>query len=380
MKLVYLSTARIPDDWAHVIQIMKMCEAFVGAGCEVRLLVPRRAKTSADDPFLFAGVKNNFRITRLPCIDLFPGTQSRVWYAVRNYSFFFLARIYLLFSTFDVVYTRELLAWTPVRKTVFEFHTVTPSLIRRLSSLEMSRGIVAITDGIRVALGKYSLAAARILVAPDGVDLDDFSKPESKESSRERLGLAPDSLVAMYIGRIDTWKGTDALFAAAAQLTPAIQTVVIGEGEDALSVLQQNYPAVTFLGPRPYRELANNQSSADVLVLPNSGKSDISAKYTSPLKLFAYMTSGRPIVASDLPSLREVLSEKNAFFVEPDNAEALAEGVRYALSHPEEAKARASRAREDVKGYTWESRAKRIVTFINTGSSAQITPGVQSCE
>ena len=58
-------------------------------------------------------------------------------------------------------------------------------------------------------------------------------------------------------------------------------------------------------------------SEADVLALPNPS-SAISREFTSPLKLFEYMASGRPIVASDLPSLREVLADgRNALLVEP---------------------------------------------------------------
>jgi glycosyltransferase involved in cell wall biosynthesis len=76
------------------------------------------------------------------------------------------------------------------------------------------------------------------------------------------------------------------------------------------------------------------------------------------------MTSGKPIVASDLSSLREVLSEKNAFLVKPDDPEALAGGIRYALSHPDEATKRAAEAGRDVRRYTWENRAKQILEFI----------------
>ena len=140
----------------------------------------------------------------------------------------------------------------------------------------------------------------------------------------------------------------------------------MGEGEEPLEIARQRHPGVTFLGFHPYRELADNQSAADVLVLPNSGKTDISAKYTSPLKLFTYMASGKPIIASDLPSLREVLSERNAFLVKPDDPDALAAGIRYALEHPDEAAKRAAQALEDVKRYTWESRAKHILEFIQS--------------
>ena len=73
MKLVYLTSARIPDDWAHVIQILTMSEAFAEAGAEVEIVAPHRAQTPDRDPFAYAQVKPTFRITKLPCLDLFPG-------------------------------------------------------------------------------------------------------------------------------------------------------------------------------------------------------------------------------------------------------------------------------------------------------------------
>lgn len=368
MKLVYLSTARIPDDWAHTIQILKMCEAFSNTGIDVELVVPRRSRTSDEDPYDYVGVKQNFKITRLFCIDLFPGTQAKMFYWLRTLSFYFFAWGYLQISKCEVIYTRELSAWIPVRKTVFELHTINPVVSKMTSRLQRSRGVVVITEGIRSELMSLGIAASNIVTAADGIDTAEFSNPEPKEDARKRLGLSPDGTFALYIGRLDAWKGVCTLYVAAELLRGDVRTVVIGEGEESLEELRRRHSQVTFLGFHPYRELANNQSAADLLILPNSGKSDISAKYTSPLKLFAYMASGKPIVASDLPSIREVLSEKNAFLVKSDDPEALAEGIRYALEHQDEARKRAAQALEDVKRYTWESRAKHILTFIGVTS------------
>jgi len=364
MKIVYLSTARIPDSWAHVIQTMKMCEAFAKASVDVELVVPRRARTSAEDPFAFAGVAKNFKITRLPCVDLFPGTRNTFLYGLRTYSFFFFSWLYLLFASYDVVYTRELLAWTPSQKTVFELHNITPSIAALVTCLQRARGVIVITEGIRRELTARGISADHIGTAPDGIDPDDFAHPESRAVSRARLGLAPEATVAMYIGLLDVWKGTETLYATGRILAPDVRIAVIGEGAEPLAQLRQAHPEVLFLGFHPYRELADNQSAADVLILPNSGKSDISAKYTSPLKLFSYMASGKPIVASDLPSLREVLSEQNAFLVQPDDPEALAAGIQFVLANPEEAAKRAAKAKEDVKAYTWQSRAERILNTL----------------
>lgn len=366
MKIIYLSTARVPDQWAHTTQIMKTCEALAQLGHEVELVVPRRSGTRPDDPFASAGVERLFSIRKLPCIDLFPGTRSRLLYLLRTYSFYASARCYLAFARYDRLYTRELSRWIPFRNTVFELHTIQPMLRVMLSRLKRSRGVVTITAGIRTELIVRGVPAERITVAPDGVDLAAFEHPEPQAIARRRLGIPEGVPVALYIGLLDAWKGADTLYAAARLLAPAVRVAIIGESsESPLEDLRRDHPGVLFLGYRPYRELADNQAAADVLVLPNSGKSDLSARFTSPLKLFTYMASRKPIIASDLPSLREVLSDNDAFFVQPDDSAALAEGIRTALSHPEEAAARATAARDKAEQYTWSARASRINTLLS---------------
>ena len=90
----------------------------------------------------------------------------------------------------------------------------------------------------------------------------------------------------------------------------------------------------------------------------------ISAKYTSPLKMFEYMASGCPIVAQNLPSFREVLSGENSFLVEPGNAKALADQIAWVFDNEELAKNKASKAIEDIQEYTWKKRAEKILNFI----------------
>ena len=91
----------------------------------------------------------------------------------------------------------------------------------------------------------------------------------------------------------------------------------------------------------------------------------MSAAYTSPLKLFEYMASGRPIVASDLPALREVLRpDENAVLVEAGDAEALAAGVARLLGDAALASRLAAQAREDVREWTWDKRAERIEALL----------------
>jgi glycosyltransferase involved in cell wall biosynthesis len=87
--------------------------------------------------------------------------------------------------------------------------------------------------------------------------------------------------------------------------------------------------------------------------------------YTSPLKLFEYMAAGVPVVASDLPALREVLRDgENAVLVAPDDPGALAQGIRRVLEDKPLADRLAAQARRDAQAHTWTARAQAILEFI----------------
>ena len=89
------------------------------------------------------------------------------------------------------------------------------------------------------------------------------------------------------------------------------------------------------------------------------------ALYMSPLKLFEYMASGNVIVSTSLPSIREVLSLKEAYLIKPADVAALADSIYYALTHPAESAQKAKSAYALVRQYTWENRAKSILRFIH---------------
>jgi glycosyltransferase involved in cell wall biosynthesis len=107
------------------------------------------------------------------------------------------------------------------------------------------------------------------------------------------------------------------------------------------------------------------------VTLPNP-RSAISSAFTSPLKLFEYMASGRPIVASDLPSLREVLRhEENALLAEPGNPQALVAGIQRIKDDAALGQRLAAQARADVAQFTWARRAERLETLFSAFAAAR---------
>ena len=364
MKILYLANIRLPTEKAHGIQIMKTCEAFARLGHKVELVVPTRRTHIADDPFTYYDVDKNFALSMLRVPDFV--RFGRFGFLLSALLFSERARFLRSFWEADVIYSRDafvLLQYLLLgRKLVFEAHAGLQGVSGFVA--RHAYRVVAISHGVRDAFVAAGVPSAACVVAPDGIDLDAFAQSEPKDAARVRLGLPLDKKIVLYAGRLDGWKGVGTLCDAAALLPEDVLVSIIGGEPGQVAAFAERYPRVRFLGYRPYRELPGNQAAADVLVLPNTGKDETSVRYTSPLKLFTYMASGVPIVTSDTPATREVLSDDDAYFFTPDDPDALAAQARAILGDEYAAHARAERAKEKVKEYTWTKRVEHILAAI----------------
>jgi len=229
-------------------------------------------------------------------------------------------------------------------------------------------GLICITRHLADMIKDKFETNVRILVAPDGVDLDSLSKNALSlaGSSRGKLGKT-----LLYLGSLHHWKGIDVLIKAM-QYLPGIFLLVVGGNADNINYyhsfaeqhgVRNRVHFEGFVVPSRRFEYFH---IADVCILPLKPV-HIASYFTSPLKLFEYMASGKPIVASDLPAIREILSHNiNSILVPSDNPEALAGGVRYILENPAIGEKIARQAAVDVLSYTWDKRTKKIMDFIRS--------------
>lgn len=363
LRVTYLAAIRLPTEKAHGLQIMKTCEALADLGCDLTLIVTDRRGLITEDPFDYYSVRRNFTIQRVASLESV--RYGKVGFLAHYAAFSILAALAARSARGDIMYGRDeltLLAGlfftrSPV---IWESHTGSWNIAARIVARRAEK-IVAISHGVKELYVKKGVDARKVWVIPDGIDPAEFSQPEQKTPARTRLGLPQEKKVALYVGRLDGWKGVDTLCKAADFIREGTVVAVIGGEENQVAEMHRKHPNVVFLGYRPYRELADNQSAADVLVLPNTGKDEVSARMTSPLKLFSYMASGVPIVASDLPSIREILDDDSCYFVPADNPIALAAGIDEAIiGHGAERKAHAARVKS--MQYTWAQRAKSILS------------------
>ena len=362
MKLFYFANIRFPTERAHGVQIAKMCEAFLDSGAEVVLVIPNRTIMINKNPYEYYGVKSNFKIIKVGKLE---NPQSSIGYWISYARFVSRLPFYCFKNKADVYYSRDesivfVLSLFGV-KAVWEAHGWKDSIFIRYFLNKIEK-IVCITNIAKERFVESGVPERKIIIAPDGVDESLLISDIDKTSARGKLGLSVQGTFVFYIGFLDEWKGYRTLLQCADTLaSQGIKVVIIG---GIVEKLQKEFPKAIFLGFVPYKELAMVQAAADVLVIPNSAKSIVSTDYTSPLKLFAHMASGRPIVASDLPSLREVLNEEMAYFFEPDSPESLVQTIQYVLAHPDEANEKARKALVKVEEYTWDKRAKKILKFI----------------
>ncbi len=364
MKILYVANARMPSEKAHGIQIAKTCEAFAKAGADVELVVPNRRTHIKESVAEYYGLKHSFPVTRLWVPDIV--SWGFIGFLIESFVFALVAarfarrRDSLVYGRDEIVLAA--VAFLTNRSIVWESHTGSWNFLARFVA-RRAKKVIVITGGLRDFYVARGVPQEKIVVAHDGLDLANFEHAESKEDARTRLRLPHDMRVALYIGALGGWKGTDTLFKASEFLPDTIRIAVIGGTQDQIAKARQQYPRVLFLGEKPYRDIANNQAAADVLVLPNTGKDVIATHFTSPLKLFTYMASDRPIVASDIPSTREVLPQNAAYWFVADDAKSLAEAIQKAQSDLS-ASEKVSIAKSSVLLYTWDTRARAILATI----------------
>ena len=190
------------------------------------------------------------------------------------------------------------------------------------------------------------------------------------DAARPSPRLPPPSnqrFIAAYAGHLYPWKGVD-VFVQSLTHAPGVDALIVGghPGEGDLGRVERLVrnleleSRVTITGLVPPREVAQALAPASVLVLPNTS-SAISDRYTSPLKLFEYLNLGRPIVASDLAALREVLTDgRSALLVSPGDPRALGAALLRLKNEPVTSAALAAGARALAPLYTWAARAEKI--------------------
>jgi len=214
---------------------------------------------------------------------------------------------------------------------------------------------------------RFGILADKVVYWPNGTDVERFKLNISKEQARTKLNLIQKQGIVLYTGQLFGWKGVDTLIKAVNLVNESANIYIVGGNDKDVKMLKREIPEannkrIRFISFQPHDLIPTWLRAADVLILPNTAKQKVSCYYTSPMKMFEYMASGRPIVASNTPSILEILNNKNALFAEADNPNSFGEKINYVLDNPEKVLVLWERAQEEVEKYTWKNRARKIIS------------------
>ena len=375
MRLVYLSDSPIPSREANGFHVMRMCQAFGQAGHEVTLIgqnCPVYGEPGIDDVFDFYHVDPVFAVQRIKRLKVKGWGLLYGWQAAR------MAKK----QAPDLVYSRNLWGAAIVARmglpVVFEAHTLkflSAPMHRRMALHMMRQKSFQRLVVISGVLQEDCLAELAAMGVPEEIDLqvahDGADLLPADFPARNFPGAAGGRLQVGYCGSLYPGKGAEKIPALAKQC-PWADFHIAGGSNEALKKFQEQFdtpPNLQLHGFLPSREAASFCLGCDILLAPNQPqvllggpKTDI-GRWTSPLKIFEYMASAKPILCSDLTVLREILTDgKTGILLPPDDLRAWARALAFLRDHPEERHRLGENARQDLKmNFTWKSRAESVL-------------------
>jgi glycosyltransferase involved in cell wall biosynthesis len=372
MKLALIAPTPIPALTANSIQFMKMAQAFARLGHELKIYAPGTSpRHSRKQMIEHYGLSEDLDIIWLPSRLSF----RRYDYAMRAVS---AARRWRA----EIVFTRlpQAAALSAKRglTTIFELHDLPsgrmgPLLLNAFLRAKQGRRLIPISKALANALiDRYPLQANdnRLFVAPDAVDLERYKELPNPAEARKKLKL-PKIFTVGYTGHLYAGRGIGFILDLAESLPKMHFMLVGGRREDVSRVQreidQRKLKNLTLTGFILNADLPMYQAAADVLLMPYQTRVAASsggniAAFLSPMKMFEYLASARPILASDLPVLGEVLNEKNSVVLSMQDPESWLNTLKKLKTDATLREKLSASARASAENHTWESRAKDIVS------------------
>lgn len=385
-RIHYISPSLLPSKTANSIHVVLQCEALADLGYEVVLYAKRKSpnKEIAIDQvkhtygvdFSISNVKLvscYFRydiastlliallaLKHIICLNL---RKKNVKYIIsRNlyacYILGIILKMPLIFETHQLEYG--------FRKKMQEA-LLKASWIKKIAISQRLIKYLQLHHKGRIHNNLVLHDAAKIVAAPD----------LSEKIKKERLFQYPSEIdfdewdaTVGYFGHVYKGRGIK-IIEQMAEKRPKILFLVVGGNNEDVRRRRKSVKAknVCFIGYISYPKANSLMKLVDVLLMPYQKNVSIgvarhdTAKWMSPMKMFEYMASGVPLIASKLPVLCEVLeNEKNALLVPSDHVQSWVSALDRLLEDPNLYKIISERAKSDFKNkHTWEKRAELIV-------------------
>jgi glycosyltransferase involved in cell wall biosynthesis len=365
VRIVVASAFPADSRFAHAINTIKMADGFAKLGHDVTLLCRRPPAGRVDTDALRQdfGLASSLNVLQLspralgfPLNDQLHFALQAAWWARRLHPDFAYCRNYIapvLLSRLGIRVAAESHAHpgaggAPLGR-----------MVHASARQPAFRTVVTIAPILRDHFVSLGVPEDKVLILPDGVDLKLFRRPESWKRP-----VATQRPRVVYAGHLYDYKGIPTVLDAAAQLQDC-DFVLVGGTEADIRLQRERISSrglenVTLEGLLPHNDVPHHLWSADVLVLPPSGRHP-SANWTSPVKLGEYLASGVPVAATRIPALQYWLRDEEVMFVEPDDPASLAQGIRRLLADSRMVRRMTTKARLLAEALSYERRCDRIL-------------------
>ena len=398
--VLYLSSNRMPTEKANGYQIMNMCRAFANMEIVTQLICPCRKQKEIEDstsPFDYYNIPPDFKICHMGGPDwlhVFGMISNKlkslgaklntVQFACNTlrYSKKYWGEPETVYYSRDifVVFVLSLFQRRIKGRIIYEAHAFPGRMLRRLiPRIKNIHRLICLTGKLKTLFVGAGWNPDKITVAHDAVDIKQFEINTDKQTIRRELGISSQTKVVGYIGRFQSMgleKGIPELIKAIALLlrknsNNTLLLLCVGGPMEATVGYRQlaskigvDSDRLKFIPRVPNRDVPKWIKLCDVATIPWTWN-EFSAYFTSPMKMFEYMAAGVPIVASDLPSLKEILThEKNALLYKDDSVKELADSIERVLSDQKLSSLIVCNAMKDVQGYTWDKRAVTVLSSV----------------
>lgn len=386
MRIIYPQPMVLPNKMAHSIQIIQTCWELASRGANVDLIVKKLEKKSIEECLQVYRLAEHEKLTisakrkKTRKIFFYYRVLKKAWSHRNDKNTVIylrdkkLARLLLRFKFFlriPCIFESHALAYLVHQdklkreRNEISIKNLLRSKLKILKSYRLERyiyqkadGIICQTAGIETTIRKnFNVSAPiEVIYSATGFSGKDYN---------------PDNKNILYLGQLYPQKGTDILIESMRYL-PHRKLIIIGGNKNSdvsrTKRLCERFGVkerVIITGYIEPRELEMYFDQIGVGVLPILDRLE-TRLFTSPLKLFDYMAAKIPIVASDLPSMREILTHgETAILVEPNNPEKLAQGIELILSNEKLAGKLSEQAYKKAQDFSWEKRSEKILSFID---------------
>jgi len=394
ITILYVTMARIPGERAHSIQIARMCSALQEMGSNVILISPKRGdkftrKAKMKDVMKYYGLKTPFTHFKVPVIGLFNENvkiENLSWFIAAWTLTSFTLALYMALKLFlrknVYIYVREPLlyimltisSWLLKPKIIYEIHEL-PAFLKdgpRLfwSLMEQTHLIICIAQSLsNVVISRLKKGKERVFTLHDAVDDEIFNVEDT--CPEDLVSIKKMYRIIMYTGHLDRWKRPEYLIDMMKHIAENdVALVFVGGSKEDILRLKQYAESnglgekVFFLGWRQPSQVPKYIAFADVLVHYSPAPR---GRPQSPLKIFEYMLSGKPIAAPKAPGIDEVLHDGvNALLFDLSDPADAAEKITLLLKDKELGKILATNARNAaLSKYTYKVRARTLLELLN---------------